>query len=137
MTRKYVLTFLASCILYSVNAQKAKNFDCLSLRKSIESDFFQKQFYVCNIQKDSMIIKDTSMYFNNCELPDVCSKKVYLSNSMDNLSNANIVIIYRVSKTKRIYNLNFYRPVTGASLSTKLKFKNGKAKLLSYKFGAF
>lgn len=137
MERKYVLAFWVSFILCSGNAQSVKGFDCLLLRKPIESESFQKQFSICNILKDSVIIKDTSMYFNDCELPDVCGKKFYLSNSKDNSNNANTIVIYSIIKTKRIYNLYFYRPLTGASLNTKLKLKNGKVKLLSYKIGAF
>ncbi len=137
MLKKHLLAFLVSFVLCSVNAQRIKGFDCILLRKSIESEVFQKQFYICNTPKDSVIIKDTSVYFNNCELSDLCSKKIYLSNSADNLSKGNVIIVYRVSKANLIYNLYFFRPATGASLSIKFKYKKDKVKLLSYKVGAF
>ena len=137
MIKKFIFGIWASCISYSVNAQNVKRIDCVLLNKAVETEIFQKQFYICSTQEDISII-DTSMYFKGCGLPEVCSRKFSLYNKFnDSMGNKTAIVIYRVDNIKHTYSLYFYRPHTGASLNLKFRYKKNKVKLLGYEVGAF
>lgn len=122
---------------YFTNAQNIKRVDCVLLNKAVETEIFQKQFFICSAQEVISII-DTSMYFTKCELPEVCDRRFSLANKFSSsMVSKTAIVIYRVDNIKHIYSLYFYRPHTGASLSLKFRYKRNKVKLLSYDIGAF
>lgn len=129
-----ILTLYAS---YSINAQDKKVGDCILLITAIKTDVFQKHFFICNSPEVVSII-DTAMYFKQCSLFEVCNKNLILSYKLnDSLNYRAAIVIYRVDYIKHTYSLYFYCPHTGASLHLKLRYKNSKARLLSYEVGAF
>ncbi len=136
MIKKCIFGIWALCVIYSVNAQNIKRVDCVLLKKAIETEIFQKQFYLCSIQEDISII-DTSMYFKECGLAEIYSRKFSLYNELNGSMSKTAIFIYRVDNVKHTYSLYFYRPHTGASLSLKFRYKNNSVKLLDYKVGAF
>jgi hypothetical protein len=137
MIAKHIFSILALLSSYFTNAQNIKKVDCVLLNKAVEAEIFRKQFYICSAQEVISII-DTSMYFKECELPEVCSRSFSLGNKFNNsMVSKTAIVIYRIDNIKHIYSLYFYRPHTGASLNLKFRYKRNKVKLLSYKVGAF
>lgn len=134
---KYIFVIGMWVICYSSNAQIGKKLDCILLKKSVKTEIFQKQFNICSSQENISII-DTGMYFNGCILPEVCNRNLLTySETNSSISNDKAIYIYRIEKYKNTYKVYFFRPLSGASLNLRVKYKNGRVKILDYEVGAF
>ncbi|MEI9908686.1 MAG: hypothetical protein WDO71_02865 [Bacteroidota bacterium] len=122
--------------LLMVSAKGQKSLDCLLLQAAIETEQFTSTFYAC---KDSLEIHivDTVKYFENCILKDVCGKRVVFTHEPMDVNTKRMIEVYRISKRGNVFSLYFHRPFTGAVLILKLKYKNGKTKLIAFETGAF
>lgn len=123
-------------ILLMSSAKSQKGLDCMLLQVAIETEQFTSTFYAC---KDSLEIHivDTVKYFENCILKDVCGKRVVFTHEPMDVNTKRMIEIYRISRKKNIFSLYFHRPFSGAVLILKLKYKNGKTKLIGFETGAF
>lgn len=123
-------------ILLMSSAKSQKGLDCLLLQAAIETEQFTSTFYAC---KDSLEIHivDTVKYFENCILKNICDKRVVFTHEPMNVNTKRMIEVYRISRRGNVFSLYFHRPFTGATLTLKLKYKNGKTKLIGFATGAF
>src|SRR5688572_14722096 len=116
---RWLLIIVSIFLLHSAKGQQ-KNLDCILLQKAIETDVFQKRFYICENTEDVYII-DTGKYFGSCNLKIVCERKLSVRYNCIGIDSKNIIEVYRVGTKKNIFTLYFHRPLTGAALILKLK----------------
>jgi len=121
-------------LFQTVNGQKIF-FDCELLEKSIETDAFQKHFFIRKDSNQVLMIVDTAKYFNDCYLPNICQRKVQISriypdgispnksnNRKEDFYN---IILFRADRTGNLYHLFFWQPRNNGGMQLELvKRKN-------------
>ncbi|HEX4876722.1 MAG TPA: hypothetical protein VFV31_08630 [Chitinophagaceae bacterium] len=133
---KSLFALLFGCSMCLAAKGQEKKLDCMLLQGAVQTEAFEKTFYLCKSNQDINIV-DTSKFFESCTLKAVCQRKLYILHELNAVEQKSAIEIFRIDRKKNVFTLYFHRPLSGAALTLKLRYKKGKAKLLQHKSGAF
>ena len=132
---KGIVTLSLLLTHYFVFGQHAKPYSRLLLEKAIMSEDFKNHFRICKSVQDTLVISDTAGYFAIGSLPDVCNRKMRLSNTWpsrildvnhySSKASTNDIVLLVATNKKKVWRLIFWYPINNTSVNVELvKSKN-------------
>ena len=140
-----IVCFLVFIVLhlssFTTKAQSSKKDNCHWLKKALELDIFDKQFFIKDeeYKNDKLIIVDTCKLFSSCEALKVFNRDTEIlrewaiknsSRLGNNVAYKQYILVDIVYKTKKILTVNFWRPYNGANVI--IEVKKSRIKVKSY-----
>lgn len=123
-----------------VRPSNTKCGNCLLLQKALETTIFKNWGRLCRDSSRTLTLIDTSRFFQNCGLKDICIRKIELSNEPGKFKGKNIfqlgnnqeqymnfLIVFIGESKNKIYSITFFQPVSNQQIV--LKYKCGKNKI--------
>jgi hypothetical protein len=118
---KSLLTIFLSVLFSAATGQIKKSSNCDILIGSLKSNAAKKVFNFANRKNASIVIIDTSGFFNGCTLSQIYGRDLVLSNDYSLLAPAqtkdttpSYLLIYKLYKRQMKCRMNFFYKWSGA-----------------------